>query len=58
VQQQAPDLTWTDAATGVVNPDGTFTIPVQLASGGTYRIVVTPGHGYWPGTTTPQIVAR
>ncbi len=57
-QQQAPDLTWTDAATGVVNPDGTFTIPVQLASGGTYRIVVTPGHGYWPGTTTPQIVAR
>jgi stage II sporulation protein D len=58
VQQQAPDLTWTDVATGVVNPDGTFSIPVQLAAGGSYRIVVAPGHGYWPATTTPQIVAR
>jgi stage II sporulation protein D len=58
VQQQAPDLTWTDVATGLVNPDGTFTIPAQLVSGGTYRVVVAPGHGYWPGTTTPQIVAH
>ncbi|HWX10147.1 MAG TPA: SpoIID/LytB domain-containing protein [Gaiellaceae bacterium] len=58
VQQQAPDLTWTDVATGVANPDGTFSIPVQLAVGGTYRIVVAPGHGYWPGTTAAQVVAR
>ncbi len=58
VQQQAPDLTWSDVATGVVNADGTFSIPVQLASGGTYRVVVAPGHGYWPGVTTPQIAAR
>jgi len=58
VQQQAPDLTWTNVATGVVNADGTFAVPVQLASGGTFRVVVAPGHGYWPGTTTPQIVAR
>ncbi|HEV7134148.1 MAG TPA: SpoIID/LytB domain-containing protein [Gaiellaceae bacterium] len=58
VQQQQPDLTWTDAATGVVAADGTFTIPAQLASGGTYRIVVAPGHGYWPATTAAQTVAR
>jgi stage II sporulation protein D len=58
VQQQAPDLTWTDVATGIANPDGTFSIPVQLVVGGTYRIVVAPGHGYWPGTTAAQIVAR
>jgi stage II sporulation protein D len=58
VQQQAPDLTWTDVATGVANPDGTFSIPVQLAVGGTYRIVVAPGHGFWPGTTAAQVVAR
>ena len=58
VQQQAPDLTWTDVATGVANPDGTFSIPVQLAVGGTYRIVVAPGHGYWPGMTAAQTVAH
>jgi len=58
IQQQAPDLTWTDVAAGVVNADGTFAIPAALASGGTYRVVVAPGHGYWPGTTAALTAAR
>jgi stage II sporulation protein D len=56
VQQQAADGTWSTDATGVVAADGSFTIPVQLAAGTTYRVVVAPGHGYWPGTTTPTVV--
>ena len=59
VQQQASDLTtWTIVATGAVAGDGTFAIPVQLASGGTYRVAVVPTAGYATGTTTPQIVVR
>jgi hypothetical protein len=58
VQVQNPDLTWTVAAEGTVNADGTFTVPVTLPPGSLYRIVVTPGRGYAPATTTPQTVAR
>jgi SpoIID/LytB domain protein len=58
VQQQNADLTWTVAAEGTVNADGTFAVPVVLPTGASYRIVVTPGHGYSPATTTPLTVVR
>jgi hypothetical protein len=57
VQQQASDLTtWTTVAAGSVAADGTFAIPMQLASGGTYRVSVLPAASYAPGTTTPEVV--
>ncbi|HEY2071978.1 MAG TPA: SpoIID/LytB domain-containing protein [Gaiellaceae bacterium] len=55
VDVQNPDLSWTAIATGTVAPDGTFSLPVDVPAGSTYRIVVTPGQGYAPGMTTPQI---
>jgi stage II sporulation protein D len=55
VQVQNPDQTWTPAAAGAVAADGTFTVPVTIPAGTTYRIVVTPGQGYSPGTTAPQV---
>ena len=55
VQTQNADQTWTAVATGIVNADGTFTVPVTIPAGTTYRIVVTPGLGYAPGTTAPQV---
>ena len=58
VQQQNADATWTTITTGVVDADGTFTVPVTLSSGGTYRVSVTPGAGYAPGASAPQIVMR
>jgi stage II sporulation protein D len=58
VQLQNPDLTWTDAGDGIVNADGTFAVPVALPPGSNYRVVVTPGRGYAPATTTPLTVAR
>jgi hypothetical protein len=58
VQQQNPDLTWTLAAEGTVNADGTFAVPVVLPTGAMYRVVVTPGHGYSPATTASQTVVR
>jgi stage II sporulation protein D len=59
VQQEASDLTtWSTVATGAVAGDGTFAIPVQLASGGTYRVAVVAAAGYATGTTTPQVVVR
>jgi stage II sporulation protein D len=57
VQLQNPDLTWTVAAEGTVNADGTFAVPALLPTGGAYRVVVTPGRGYAPATTAP-LVAR
>jgi len=56
VEQQNPDLTWTSVATGVVAADGTFSVPVQLTAGGTYRVTVAPAAGYAAGSTTPQVV--
>jgi hypothetical protein len=55
VDVENADLTWTAVATGSVAPDGTFALPVDIAAGTTYRIVVTPGQGFAPGTTEPQI---
>lgn len=55
VEQQGLDLTWTTVATGTVAPDGSFSVPAPLASGSSYRVVVTPGHGYSPGATAPAI---
>jgi len=45
-------------ASGTVAADGTFSIPVQLVAGGTYRVSVTAGAGYAPGVGTPQVVVR
>jgi stage II sporulation protein D len=56
VQQQNPDGTWLTIAQGIVNADGTFSVPVTLTSGGTYRVSVGPATGYTAGTTPPQIV--
>jgi hypothetical protein len=58
VQLQNPDLTWSVAATGTVNADGTFSVPASLPTGSIYRVVVTPGRGYTPATTTSQTVVR
>jgi stage II sporulation protein D len=56
VQQQNPDGTWLTITEGIVNADGTFSVPVTLASGGTYRVSVGPATGYTAGTTLPQVV--
>jgi stage II sporulation protein D len=56
--QNAADLTWSEVATGTVNADGTFSVPVQIASGTTYRLVVSPGKGYVPATTPAQTMVR
>ena len=58
VQLQNPDLTWTLAAEGTVGADGTFAVPATLPTGSIYRVVVTPGRGYAPATTTPLTVVR
>jgi stage II sporulation protein D len=58
VQQQNPDQTWTTVASAPVAADGTFSVPVSLASGGTYRVTVGPAAGYVAATTQPQIVVR
>jgi stage II sporulation protein D len=56
IQQQNLDGTWLTIAEGIVNADGTFSLPVTLASGGTYRVSVGPATGYTVGTTPPQVV--
>jgi SpoIID/LytB domain protein len=58
VQTQNSDLTWSDVATGTVAADGTFSVPVQIASGSVYRLVVTPGGAYAPATTPAQTMVR
>jgi stage II sporulation protein D len=59
VQQQNPDLTtWTTVAVATVAADGTFSLPVQLTAGATYRVSVVPAAGLAPGTTSPQVVVR
>ena len=58
VQQQSPDQTWATVASAPVAADGTFSVPVSLASGGTYRVTVGPAAGYVAATTAPQIVVR
>jgi hypothetical protein len=58
VQVQNADSTWTTVAGGTVNGDGTFSLPVALVSGATYRVSVGPVTGYSVGTSPAQIVAR
>ena len=58
VQQQNPDATWTTVASQPVAADGTFSVPVSLSPGGTYRVTVGPAAGYVAGSTAPQIVVR
>jgi hypothetical protein len=59
VQQQNPDLTtWTTVAVATIAADGTFSLPVQLTAGATYRVSVVPASGFAPGTTSPQVVVR
>ena len=59
VQQQNPDLTtWTTVAVATIAADGTFSLPVQLTAGATYRVSVLPAAGFAPGTTSPQVVVR
>jgi SpoIID/LytB domain protein len=55
VQVQNPDLTWTMLAEGTVAADGTFTVPASIPVGSSYRVVVTPGRGYAPATTSPTV---
>jgi len=55
VEVQNPDLSWTTVATGSVDADGNFSIPVTIPAGATFQVVVTPGSGYAPGATAPQI---
>jgi stage II sporulation protein D len=57
VQQQGLDLDWTTIATGTTGLDGSFSVPVSLATGSTYRVVVAPGNGYSPGATAQWIAA-
>jgi hypothetical protein len=47
---------WTTVARGTVGAGGTFSVSVSLAQG-TYRAVVAPGHGYWPGASAPLTVS-
>jgi stage II sporulation protein D len=56
IQQQNPDGTWLTIAEGTVDADGTFSLPVTLTSGGTYRVSVGPATGYSAGATPPQVV--
>jgi hypothetical protein len=58
VQQQSGGATWSTVATGSVAADGTFTVPVTLSSGGTYRVSVVPEAGYAAGASPPQVVVR
>jgi hypothetical protein len=55
VDVQNPDQTWAALATGTVAADGTFSLPVDVPAGTTYRIVVTPGQGFAAGMTAPQV---
>jgi stage II sporulation protein D len=58
VQRQNPagSPMWTTVARGTVGSSGTFSVAVSLAPG-TYRAVVAPGHGYWPGASAPVTVS-
>ncbi|MGH3000548.1 MAG: hypothetical protein ACRDNM_14720, partial [Gaiellaceae bacterium] len=57
IDVQNTDLSWTPLATGTVAPDGTFSVPIDVPAGTTYRIVVTPGQGFAAGMTAPQVSA-
>ena len=56
VERQAAGGAWTTAVSGSAAADGTFDLPVRLAAGATYRVVVAPGNGYAQATTQPQVL--
>jgi stage II sporulation protein D len=58
VQRQNPagSPAWTTVARGTVDAGGTFSVAISLGQG-TYRAVVAPGHGYWPGASAPLTVS-
>jgi stage II sporulation protein D len=58
VEQQNPDRTWTPVASGALDGNGTFSIPVSLVSGTTYRVTVGATTGYAAGSTPAQVVVR
>ncbi|HZS25414.1 MAG TPA: SpoIID/LytB domain-containing protein [Gaiellaceae bacterium] len=58
IQQQSPDGSWATVGSAAVAADGTFTVPVSLASGDTYRVSLAAMPGYAAATTAPQIVVR
>jgi stage II sporulation protein D len=58
VEQQNPGGTWTAVASAVLDAGGSFSIPVSLVSGTTYRVTVGATAGFAAGSTTPQIVVR
>ena len=59
IEQQNPDLTWTSVATGLVEADGTFSVPAALAPGAAVRVVVAPpaNSGYVAATSPAQTVS-
>ena len=57
IQQQSPpggSPAWTTLATGTLDGNGAFAVPVTLAPG-TYRALVTPGRGFAPGTAAVTV---
>jgi stage II sporulation protein D len=58
IERQGADGKWTTVATGIADAVGGFALSVSLVPGATYRAVVTPHHGYWPGASAPLTVAR
>ncbi len=57
VERQGADLKWTPVATSAADAVGGFAVTVSLVPGATYRVVVAPGRGYWPGISAPVTVA-
>ncbi|HZR96302.1 MAG TPA: SpoIID/LytB domain-containing protein [Gaiellaceae bacterium] len=57
IEQQNPDLTWTVVASGVVGADGSYSVPVELTIGATYRVTVPATTGLAAGSSAPQVVA-
>jgi stage II sporulation protein D len=58
VQRQNPGgvPAWRTVARGTVGAGGSFSVQATLAPG-TYRAVVAPGHGYWPGASAAVTVS-
>jgi SpoIID/LytB domain protein len=59
IQQQSPvgvTPAWTTLATGTIDENGAFSVPVTLAAGATVRALVAPGHGYAPGPSAAATV--
>lgn len=51
VLQQAVSGTWTDIVSGTTGPDGAVSLPIELASGGSFRVLIAAT------ATTPETVS-